>query len=337
MTVLLTWSPTAEELALVRESWPSELETLRLDQLNQDELASRLADVEVMVGYMRSIPQLLLADAPQLRLLHVLGHGVDGLLTEEVLALARERELSIARSNPCGITIAEFTIANMVSLSRRIVQLHGALTARGDWSTDLWARRGEGVLGGELHGSTLGLIGYGNIGHEIHIRASAFGMEVGSLARRPDSLTGAGLSFVDPWHRIDEFLGRCDYVVLSLPLTPETKHLIDGGRIAAMRRGSYLVNISRGLLVAEDALWQGLSSGHLAGAAIDVFELEEEGQRAGYPAKRPLHQFNTVLTPHIAGATAEARTRALTTVGENLRRLYAGEELLNLVQLEKGF
>lgn len=335
MSVVLTWTPTADELEVIDASWPDVLPRHLLADVRQR--TALLGEVRAMVGYMRSIPKDLLADARALELVHVLGHGVDGLLTPAVTSVLAERKIQVARSNPCGITIAEFTIANMISLSRRVLPLHHALTQRGDWSTDLWLRRGDGVLGGELHGSTLGLVGYGNIAREIHTRAAAFGMEVGAVSRHPDSLSLADLDFVLPWDELDAFLGRCRYVVLGLPLTPATTHLIDADRISAMQDGAYLVNISRGLLVDEDALYGGLASGKLAGAAIDVFEVEETEGRHGYPTRRPLHHFNTILTPHYAGATAESRTRALRTVGDNLRRLLAGQPLSNLAELDRGY
>lgn len=337
MVVLLTWQPTAVELDLVERSWPADGEILRMHDLTPAELDAALPKVDVMVGYMRTIPKDLLPKAERLRLVHVLGHGVDALLTDEVVAGLRERGVLVARSNPCAIPMAEFVLMAMIALTRRAVRLHNALSRDGDWSTALAARRAEGVLGGELHGSTLGLVGYGNIAREVHVRAAAFGMRVTAVMRRPELADGAGLDVVRPWHELDAFLGECDYVVPCIPLTAHTRHLFDVNRIAAMKQGSYLVNVSRGSLVDEDALYDALGSGHLAGAALDVFEREDVEGRNGYPSRRPLHAYNTILTPHYSGATAEARQRALTTVGDNLRRLAGGEELRNLVRLDEGY
>jgi phosphoglycerate dehydrogenase-like enzyme len=337
MSVLLTWDPTPAERRVIEQSWPTDRAVRTLGELTGDEVEAALPTVEVLVGYMRSIPRERLASAAALRLVHVLGHGVDGLLTPDVVAQLRERHIAVARSNPCAVPIAEFTVMAMIALSRRLVRLHERLAHAGDWSTDLWARRGDGTLGGELFGSTLGIVGYGNIGQEVHARVRAFGMRVGALARRPAELTGAGLDFVQPWAELDAFLGACDHVVLTLPLTPRTRGLIGREQVAAMRPGAFLVNVSRGPLVDEDALVEGLSSGHLGGAALDVFASEESSGRHGYPTKYPVHQYNTILTPHYSGATAEARERALTTVGDNLRRLSAGRPLQNEVQLDRGF
>lgn len=337
MTVLLTWTTTDAERTVIRDAWPESDQVVAMDDLTSDELDALLPHVTVMVGYMRTIPRNRLAEATRLRMVHLLGHGADQLLTDEVVALFRDRGVVVARSNPCAIPIAEFVVMNMVALSRRLMAMHTALVGRGEWSNDLVARRGQGVLGGELHGATVGIIGYGNIGREIHARVAAFGMHVRALARRPDELTAAGLELVHPWTDMPAFLGSCDHIVLTLPLTAQTRGLIGREQVRAMRPGSFLHNVSRGGLVDEEALFDGLSSGHLAGAALDVFAGEDTLGRAGYPSSRPLHQFNTVLTPHYSGATAEARRRALTTVGDNLRRLRDGRPVSNQAELDRGF
>ncbi|MQA04827.1 MAG: hypothetical protein GEV07_19605 [Streptosporangiales bacterium] len=337
MAVLLTWEPTDVELDRMRQTWPDASSVVRMGELTPAELDGLLPEVDVMVGYMRTIPGDRLADATGLRLIHVLGHGVDGLLTPDVKTQVRERGIQVARSNPCAIPMAEFVLMAMIALTRRTVRLHNSLVERGDWSTELTARRAEGVLGGELYGATLGLVGYGNIAGEIHTRAAAFGMRVGTVVRRPDAVADSGLDFVSDWRDLDDFLGRCDYVALCIPLTDQTRHLVDAGRIAAMKQGAYLVNISRGALVDEDALYDGLASGRLAGAALDTFESEDTKGKRGYPSRRPLHEYNTLLTPHYSGATAQSRDRALATVGDNLGRLQRGEPLRNLVRLAEGF
>ncbi|MPZ87493.1 MAG: hypothetical protein GEU81_05340 [Nitriliruptorales bacterium] len=234
MMVLLTWEPTEAERDQIAREWPADLQSLRQGDLDPGELRTIIPQVEVMVGPVWTIPKDLLSRAPELRLIHVLGHGVDGLLTPETVDLLRGRGVLVARSNPAAIAIAEFVIMSLIALTRRMVTLHNRLTFHGDWSSELKAQRGAGSLGGELYESALGLIGYGSIAVEIHKRAAAFGMEVGALARRPARLEGSGLDFVVPWQDIDAFLKRCDYLVLSVPLTNQTTHLINADRIRAM-------------------------------------------------------------------------------------------------------
>ena len=337
MSILVTWEPTGAEWDLIRETWPADMDTLQLSEVPEEDLAKILPDVEVMVGYMRTIPRPLLPQATGLRLIHVLGHGVDRLFAPETAQLLRDRGILLARSNPATINIAEFAIMKMIALSRRLIVMHNRLVTYGDWSTEVKAKRGEGSLGGELFSSTLGLVGYGNIAREIHSRVKAFGMDVGALVRHPDQHADSGLDFVTQWQDIDAFLSRCDYVVLTLPLTPETTNLFDAGRFKAMKDGAYIVNVSRGRIIDEDALYDALADGKLAGAALDVFDAEETVGWHGYPTRRPMHQFNVIFTPHYAGATAEARRRAISTVGDNIRRLRSGERLVNLAALDKGF
>jgi phosphoglycerate dehydrogenase-like enzyme len=137
---------------------------------------------------------------------------------------------------------------------------------------------------------------------------------------------------------LEEFLGRCDYVVLCAPLTASTRHLINATSIAAMKDGAYLLNISRGPLVDEQAVHDALRTGKLAGAALDVWDVEEQaGPLAGYPSRHIFHDLNVVMTPHYSGATREGRQRALSAVGRNLRRLIDGEPIQDVVDLDRGF
>lgn len=108
-------------------------------------------------------------------------------------------------------------------------------------------------------------------------------------------------------------------------------------RFKAMQDGSYLINISRGGIIDEKALYYALKSGKIAGAALDVWEMEEEGVSTGYPTQYPLHNFNVIMTPHYSGATKESRERALINIGENLKRFLKGETLLGLADLEFGY
>jgi (S)-sulfolactate dehydrogenase len=170
--------------------------------------------------------------------------------------------------------------------------------------------------GREIHGKTLGLIGFGGIGQLSARLAQALGMRV--LAHDPMLAPDAPL-----WQQsgvecasMAEVLARCDVVSLHVPLTDSTRHLIDAAALAAMRQGALLINTSRGGIVDEAALAQALRSGHLGGAAIDVFEAEP------LPAGSPLADTpNTILTPHIAGVTLESNTRVSSLIAERVIQL----------------
>lgn len=332
MSVLLTWPATTVDRDIIGRTWPAELNLVHLHELDQDHLTVALSEVRAIVGQASGIPRELFDRAPRLQLVHTMGHGVDSLMLAR--NTLKERNIALARANSSDVGIAEYVLMSLIALSRCVIPVHNRLAMFGDWSETALPRSSRGL--GELSGSTLGLVGYGAIAQQVHRRAAAFDMTIGLVSRDPARHVGQGLDFVDRWDAMDAFLGKCDYVVLALPLTSETQHLIDARRLSAMKRGSYLVNISRGGLIREDDLYQALASGHLAGAALDVFETEKHGQ-GGYPTERPMHQFNVVLTPHYSGRTAGSRRRALEVVGENLRRMLDGTPIRNLVDYDSGY
>ena len=171
---------------------------------------------------------------------------------------------------------------------------------------------------------TLGVVGVGAIGAEICRRAAAFGMRVLGVDTHPRTIEG--IVNVSPIERLDDLLAESDFTVIAAPHTPQTARLFNAERIARMKRGSYLINIGRGVIVELDALVNALRSGHLAGAALDVFETEP------LPPDHPLWDFeNVILTPHIAAASPHIAQRHLATLLENIRRFASGEPLLNVV------
>ena len=171
---------------------------------------------------------------------------------------------------------------------------------------------------------TLGVVGVGEIGSEICRRAAAFGMTVLGVDPKPRKIEG----IVDVWpmDRLDNLLGACDFTVIAAPHTPQTGGLFDAATIAKMRRGSYLINIGRGAIVKLDALVDALRTNQLAGAALDVFEVEP------LPANHPLWDFeNVLITPHVAAASPRIAERHLATLLENVRRFANHEPLINVV------
>lgn len=334
MKVLLTFSPSAEDVPLIKEVWPFEVETIILGKEGIESIKDQIPEVIAITGPMRGANLELIRATKKLRLIHTLGHGVDALLQPDTRAELISRDIFVCRSNSAGITIAEFNISNMIALSRRTINIHNALTQKGDWSNQLKADRSTGVLGGELHESTLGIIGYGSIGQETAKRARAFGMTIGALVRKEKS--GADLDFQEK--DLKTFLRRCDYVVITAPLTDATRRMINAESIQWMRDGAYLVNISRGPIIDEGAVHAALKSGKLSGVALDVFEAEEKGGvLEGYPSQYDFNGLNTIFTPHLSGGTRETRIRAMTVIGGNFQRLLNGEPLKNVVDLNDEY
>ncbi len=232
--------------------------------------------------------ELLDAAGPELRVVANYATGYDNVDVEA----ARRRGVLVANTpDDLAGAVAELTIALMLALLRRVGEGDRLLRRRAPWA---WAP--TFLLGGSLRGRTLGIVGLGRIGDEVARLATAFGMEVvytnrhGPDERRPYR-----------WLELSELLERSDVVSLHCPLTPETRHLIGHDELRAMRSGAFLVNTTRGAVVAEEALAAALAAGEIAGAALDVFEREPE------VSERLLELENVVLTPHLGSATEETR------------------------------
>lgn len=178
-----------------------------------------------------------------------------------------------------------------------------------------------------LAGATMGVVAMGGIGLEVARRASAFGMTVRGVDRRPERIVKPDfVDRIDGPDRLDDLLGWADFLVIAAPHTPETERLFDTDRLAKMRPSSYLINVGRGAIVVLDDLVAALRAGRLAGAALDVFETEP------LPADHPLWDFpNVILTPHTAGYSTAVAGRHLALLTDNIGRFRRGEPLRNVV------
>jgi glyoxylate reductase len=181
------------------------------------------------------------------------------------------------------------------------------------------------LTGTDVHGKTLGIVGFGRIGQAVARRAQGFGMRI-LYADGSDSPEAAALGA----RRVEreELLRTSDYVSLHVPYTPDTHHLIAGPQFAAMKPGAYIINTARGAVIDEAALVEALRSGRLAGAGLDVFENE--------PAVTPalVEMKNVVLAPHIASASVETRTQMAVMAATNLTEALCGRRPPNLVNSE---
>jgi len=250
----------------------------------------------------------LLAHAPRLRAISSCSVGLDHI----DLAAATARRIPVGHTP--GVltdTTAELAIALLFAAARRVVE--GDRTLREgkwlEWSPDL-------LLGRDLSGSTLGVIGLGAIGRAVALRARALGMRVLGWNRTPRPAPGVEAV------SLPELLAQSDFVSVHLALTADTRGLLDAAALARMRPGAVLVNVARGGIVDEAALAAALASGRLAGAALDVFETEP------LPARSPLLAApNLVLTPHIGSATVRTRTRMADLAVENLLAGLRGERM----------
>jgi phosphoglycerate dehydrogenase-like enzyme len=178
-----------------------------------------------------------------------------------------------------------------------------------------------------LPGATMGIVGMGAIGREIARRARAFGMAVRGVDRHPDRIEPpGGVERVDGIDGLPDLLRWSDFAVIAAPQTPETTRLFDARVLGFLRHTSYLINVGRGAIVVLDDLVDALRRGRLAGAALDVYEVEP------LPADHPLWDFpNVILTPHTAGYSPAIAERHLALLAENVARFARGEELRNVV------
>ncbi len=232
------------------------------------------------------------------------------------LDLAELRRRGIPATNtPAAFaeSTADHTLGLMLDMTRRISE-SDRFVRTGQWARGMEPLRWEGTL---LGGKTLGIIGYGRIAKMVERRARAFDMEVIHTKSTPHDHPG--------YRPLDTLLSEADIVVTLVPLTPETRHLINAERLAKMKPGSFFINVARGKVMEEAAVVAALLSGHLAGAAFDVFEEEPVVTEALFTMN------NVVLAPHIGGATREQRKRGRLEASAEVARFLKGEALLNPV------
>ncbi len=287
--------------------------------VEEDELVKLVRDVEVVLAG-RFTPRMLKA-ATRLKWVHSTSAGIDPYLFPEFV------ESPVLLTNSSGLhptQVSEHAFGLMIAFTRR---LHEFIRLQAERK---WKQPPVDELH-ELAGSTLGVIGLGDIGAETARRAKSFGMKTIAV----DKWLFHVPPYVDelvPAERLEELLQRSDFVVVAAPLTPETRGMIAEKALRAMRRTAYLINIARGGIIQEDRLVQALKEGWIAGAGLDVFETEP------LPASSELWALpNVIVTPHIAGAKAGLRKQWITLFNENLRRFRENRPLINLVDKRAGF
>ena len=244
-----------------------------------------------------------LAAAPDLKVISRAGVGYDAVDLEAAAAAGVPVTITIHAN---ADTVADFAITLMLALTRRLLSNHA------DLSSGTWNR----TVGNDFFGSTLGIAGLGRIGRCVAVRARAFGMPVIANELYPDEdfVAEHDIRLVD----LDTLCREADFISLHLPGAADTRHCINAERLALMKPTAYLVNTARGILVDEPALLHALTSGVIAGAGLDVFDLEpiSESPFFGLP--------NTIVTPHVAGISEEANRRMILDCAENATAVISG-------------
>jgi len=282
--------------------------------MSHDELAARIRGMEALISVLTDqVDRAVLEAGTGLRIIANIAVGFNNI----DLAAARERGI-VVTNTPDVLTeaSADFTWALILGITRRLGEGE-RLLRRGEWKG--WAL--DFMLGTELRGKQLGIVGFGRIGRAVARRALAFGMRVACSSRTPREDAGAQAM------PLDRLLATSDVVSLHVPLTPETRHLIDQPALARMKRSAYLINTARGPVVDEAALAWALRERLISGAALDVYERE--------PDVHPdlLKLENVLLAPHLASATVETRTAMADLAVRNVLAVLAGEPALTPVAL----
>lgn len=317
--VLVTGPIPEEALDLLRSTPGLEVRGPGSRPLGRARLAAAARDVEgILATFTDRVDAEVLA-APALRVVANVGVGFDNI---DVEAASRRGIMVTNTPHPALVeTTADTAWALILAVARRVVE-GDSLVRSGRWrrlSLDL-------LLGRDVHGSTLGIVGVGRIGQAVARRARGFGMRILLYSRHRDPRLAEELGGL--WVGLHELLERSDFVSLHVPLTPETRHMIGRRELAMMRPTAYLINTARGPVVDEEALVEALREGRIAGAGLDVYEREPRvspGLRAS---------AGTVLLPHLGSATTATRRAMALMAVENLRQALAGQRPANLVNPE---
>ncbi|WP_163558955.1 D-glycerate dehydrogenase [Halomonas sp. NO4] len=288
-----------------------------LDSGDDPAFRAALADAHGLIGSSVAITPELLDAAPKLEAIATISVGYDNYPVEE---LTRRGILLCNTPDVLTETTADTGFALIMATCRRVVEL-AEFVKRGDWQASI----GPEHFGTDVHGKTLGLIGFGRIGAAVARRgALGFGMSVRYAMASPKPALEAELGAER--RELDALLAEADIVCVTVPLTAETTHLIDAHAFAQMKPSAIFVNIARGKVVDEAALIEALEMGRIRAAGLDVFEQEPLSPESPLP-----YMGNVVALPHIGSATHETRTAMAQRAVDNLTRALNGERPISLV------
>ncbi len=297
---------------------PEDYEVVLPSSLEVDEVARLAADVDVILG--SSVPTKVIEAAKNLRLIHAIGAGVERI----DIKTAAEKGILICNSAGLNaIPVAEHAISLLLACAKRLLERHNRL-AGGEWV--------RGQPSAELYGKTLGIVGLGSIGIEVAKRMKPFQMRIIAIKRHSAKQLEAelGMDYLGGPGDLDYVLENSDFIVLAVPNTTETRHMIGRRELSKIKKTAFIINISRGIVIDEEALIQTLKEGKIAGAGLDVYQKEPID-----PSNPLLKLSNVVLTPHVAaytfGSVWETRMKFITG---NIRNVMEGKRPINIVSPE---
>jgi glyoxylate reductase len=296
------------------EYWPAP------GSISRDELLKRVADKDGLVCLLtEKVDEQLLTAGPRLRIAATVSVGYDHI---DVAACTKHKVVATNTPGVLDDTTADFAWTLLMAIGRRLLEGDAWIRSRTwpGWDIDQ-------LLGGDIWGKTLGILGFGRIGRGVARRALGFNMRVlySDAVRAPTNAEeNLHAEFVDR----DKLFRESDFITLHVPLLPETRHLISKENLEKMKRTSYIINTSRGPVVDEAALAQALEQGIIAGAALDVFEHE--------PKVNPalLGRRDVILTPHIASASVDTRAKMAVMAANNVVALFEGKRPPNALNAD---
>lgn len=284
-------------------------------EMSREQLMEEVAEADaILVRSRTKVTREVIEKAKKLKVIGRAGVGVDNIDLE---AATEHGILVVNAPEASSITVAEHTLGLMLAMARRIPFADASLKA-GKWEK-------KKFLGCELRSKTLGIIGLGRIGTQVALKAKAFGMKI--LAYDPYISEDSGRELGIVVTGFDRVISEADFITVHVPLTDKTRGIIGEKEIEKMKKGVYIINCARGGVIREEALVKGLKSGKVAGAALDVFEVEP-------PIGRPvLEAENIVVTPHLGASTEEAQRYASTISCEEVMRALKNEAPRNVVNM----
>ncbi len=319
MQLIIKQKDNDGRLSLLSDYLTTEWRIAVVDDAREGELARALADAEAII----SMDWHAGPPAPRLKLLHLPGAGTDDIDFGAVPPTA----------NVCNvfgheISIAEYVLATMLETAIGVRRMDAGLR-RNQW-------HGSHLCGprhGELHGRTLGIVGYGRIGREVARRATAFGMRVlacSRTAKPADEFTER----ISAMEGFGDLLTAADYVLVAAPLDASTRGLFDAQAFARMKSSAVIINVARGPIIDEQALYLACRERKIGGAVIDVwYGYPPQGETYAVPSRFPFHELdNVIMTPHASGWSEDLKARRCQGIAENLNRLARGKPLLRVVR-----
>jgi phosphoglycerate dehydrogenase-like enzyme len=286
-------------------------------------VVGKLGDVDVLVTLV--FTREMGAAAQRLRLVQVPGAGLDRI---DRSALPDGTWLANAYGHEVGI--AEYVVGVMLAWTRELGRLDAALH-QGTWLSQWAVGTPAPPTWPELAGKTLGIVGYGRIGHALAQRARGFDMTV--LATRRDLSNRDGLVELYGPDGLSEVLARSDYVAITASLSAETRGLIGERELGVMKPTALLINVARAEIVDEDALYRALAARRIAGAVLDVWYRYPAVAGTTFPGNRPFHELpNVLMTPHVSGWTEGMLAARARLIADNIGRAARGEPPMNLVR-----